>query len=399
MRDCKDCAPPISHCKLTPVLLERYRSLAKDSTYLFAVNLYNSEHILGNLIKELKIVLEFLGINHTMVSIYESGSNDKSRLLLNIFALELETIGISNFVSTGMDPVHWGKVLRIEALAKIRNYALKPLYDDVENVLKNHSIPKFSKVVFLNDIVFCASDILELILQQSKSGAVMACPLDFETFPAVTSFYDLWVTRTMAGDLLYNAFNDYKDGASNKSIGRDDRGKLRSSKWNRRDGSNIFWKDPIGKLRASKGLPVQVYSCWNGGVVIDSRPFYDFNLKFRAGYRSECKESECSLFSKDLWNSGYGKIAIIPNIIVSYSIKQYLYFRTKWETLKSPLDTPKPFYASQLSIDYKYNVSYPIDWKPIPALVRCFELAEIGNRYVNWVDTELIDPSIEYKNL
>ena len=45
----------------------------------------------------MKIVLEFLGINHTMVSIYESGSNDKSRLLLNIFALELENIVISNF--------------------------------------------------------------------------------------------------------------------------------------------------------------------------------------------------------------------------------------------------------------------------------------------------------------
>lgn len=350
-----------------------------------------------NLIKELTIVLEFLGINHTMVSIYESGSNDKSRILINMFALELEAAGISNYISTGMEPIDWENEFRIEALAKVRNNALKPLFEDVKSVQNDHTIPKFQKLIFLNDIFFCASDILELILQQKNSGATMACPLDFEVFPTVSSFYDLWVARTMPGDILYNAFHNYEDLSN--ALSREERTVQRSKNWNRKQGLDLFWKDPIGRLRASKGYPVQVYSCWNGGIVMDSRPFYDSNLKFRNAYPKECKESECSLFSKDLWNSGYGKIAIIPNIVVTYTSKQFLYFRTKWESLKSAFDLPKPYFAHLLSVNTSLNASFEIDWKPIPRLVRCFELPNRGERYITWVDMQVIDPSVDYRLL
>ena len=396
IRNCLECLPPIKECKMTHVLRKRYESLSHDSSYLFAMNLYNSEKLMRNLIRELPIVLELLGNKHTMVSIYESGSKDRTGTLLKILALELEIAGINTHISTGMDGVDWSKVFRIEALAKIRNNALQPLFDDIQSVNLNHSIPKFSKVVFLNDIFFCAADILELILQQSRSGATMACPLDVEAPNGFNSFYDLWVARTMSGDLLYDAFNNYTDGADNNTIPKSTRAKMRSSGWNRTNALDIFWQDPIGKLRSSLGLPSQVYSCWNGGVVIDSRPFYDHNLKFRSGHPGECKESECSLFCKDLWNLGYGKIALIPNILVSYTEKEFRYFRTKWESLKEPSETPLSLYTPLLTVNNSLNVSYSIDWKPIPRLVKCFALNHTGERHVNWLDAEMIDPRVVF---
>ena len=392
------CDQHIPQCELTPVLHSRFKSLKNSQNWLIALNLYNSEHIMNNLIQELQTVIQFLGVNRSMVSIYESGSYDNSRPLLTMFARQLEAAGIPNYVSTSVESINWDKEFRIEALAQVRNKALKPLYMDVESVSVNRTIAKFQKLIFLNDVFFCAADVLELVLQQSNSGATMACPLDLEAYPTWQSFYDLWVARTMSGDILYNAFHDYKDGAANTSLSKQERWTLRSKYWDRKGGLDLFWKDPIGKLRASKGLPVQVYSCWNGGIAMDTRPFYDYNLKFRTAYPKECKESECTLFSKDLWNSGYGKIVIVPNIIVSYEREKFLYFRTKWESLISPSEIVKPMYSDLLSVNTSLVVSNEIDWQPIPSLVRCFELPSRGARYINWIDMQMIDPSVDYRD-
>jgi alpha-1,3-mannosyltransferase len=351
------------------------------------------------MIRQLTTVIEFLGINNTMVSIYESGSDDKSHVLINYFRIKLQNMGVANLVFTDKKKIDWDKEFRIEALARVRNKALKPLYQDVERVQVYRTIPKFHKLIFLNDVFFCAADVLELILQQSQSGSVMACPVDFTSQFGVRNFYDLWVARTMAGDILYNAFNDFKDGSTNDSLTEGERADIRSKNWSHRNASDLFWKDPIGRLRASKGLPVQVYSCWNGGIVIDTKPFYNHNLKFRNSYAKECKESECSLFSKDLWNSGYGKIVIVPNIVVAYTSQEFLFSRTEWEHLRSPLQIAKPFYSDLLAVNTSLNISNAIDWQPIPPLVRCFELPARGNRYITWIDMHLIDPSVDYRYL
>jgi hypothetical protein len=40
----------------------------------------------------------------------------------------------------------------------------------------------------------------------------MSCPLDFGAWGSYHKpFYDLWVARTMAGDLLYDAFSNHSD--------------------------------------------------------------------------------------------------------------------------------------------------------------------------------------------
>jgi hypothetical protein len=160
--------------------------------------------------------------------------------------------------------------------------------------------------------------------------------------------------------------------------------------------NDLFWKDPIGKQRAYRGLPLQVYSCWNGGVVIDAMPFYEHVIKFRRGKPNECSESECSLFCKDLWNLGYGKIALVPNIALAYSFEDYEKVRTPWENLKLHDETLKPFYARDLLLDEcesKECSSPTIDWKPIPKKVFCLPLADVGVHDVDWTNALWIDPS------
>lgn len=347
---------------MTPLLLGRFKSLSHHETYLFALNLHNSQDILENLLKELVVVVKLLGLNNCFISIYESGSSDNTKNMLKRFKEDLDDLGILNLITTSNTTIHWGEVDRIEALFPLRNKALEPLYDDVNGIKMKSVKPRFSKVVFLNDIFFCASDILELILQQARSGAVMACPIDIH--PSMEFFYDSWVARTIRGDLII----DY------------------NSAW------DLFQGDPIGKSRAAKGFPVQVYSCWNGGIVIDSKPFYYKNLEFRNHYQGECPESECSLFAKDLWNYGFGKIVMIPNIFVAYSKKQYLKFRSKWEEISYADEVLIPFYADKLSITLVNNVSYAVEWKSIPKSVKCFPNTFNGIH-------EDIDPSLVFSDL
>ena len=352
IRECIDCARVVKSCSLTPTLKSRYQHLQKDKHYLFALALHNSQPLIRNMVVQLSQVFEFLGVNHTTLSIYEGGSSDNSSQLLSLLALEFEMIGVTTHVVTGGPPIDWEHVYRIEALAKVRNRVLEPLFEDVDRVNRLHSPPAFHSIVYLNDIVFCAADILELIHQHTVLGASMVCPLDFGTWdPFLTPFYDLWVARTMAGDILYDAFGNYEDGGANVSLSRSEQKWKRETSWHASNGLQLFWKDRLGQARASQGRPVQVYSCWNGGVVIDPRPFYESRLQFRRGKKGECAESECSHFSKDLWQAGYGKIAIVPSVAVAYTFEEYERVRTRWELLMDVKGRMIPFFAPKLQPD------------------------------------------------
>ena len=54
-------------CSMTPVLLGRFKSLSHQETYLFALNLHNSQDILENLLKELVVVVKLLGLNNCFI--------------------------------------------------------------------------------------------------------------------------------------------------------------------------------------------------------------------------------------------------------------------------------------------------------------------------------------------
>ena len=73
--------------------------------------------------------------------------------------------------------------------------------------------------------------------------------------------------------------------------------------------------------RFQRHLPVQVQSCWNGIAILDPAPMYAHpHVRFRMAKLStgECSASECSLICNDYWNSGYGRIIMIPRVKLAY---------------------------------------------------------------------------------
>lgn len=169
---------------------------------------------------------------------------------------------------------------RIAFLARVRNLALKPLYQGEF---------KADYVIFLNDVVMCAEDMVRLAQRAAQPDVGMACGMDFEfssrPYSTEMTFYDTWVTLDMAGDFLSPHYPYF-------SRERDQR-----------------------KLREAK--PIPVYSCWNGMIALKAKPFYE-GLRFRAAASGECRASECTLFCKDLWNAGHGNIVIDPAVALSY---------------------------------------------------------------------------------
>lgn len=93
---------------------------------------------------------------------------------------------------------------RIDDLARLRNFALEPLRNSIE---ADSTGGAFSTVIFMNDVFFCASDILELLYQREVQGADMVCGLDYfrdlvRSHVIGAEYYDTWVGRTINGHAM-----------------------------------------------------------------------------------------------------------------------------------------------------------------------------------------------------
>ncbi|KAJ1340327.1 hypothetical protein BSLG_005029 [Batrachochytrium salamandrivorans] len=115
----------------------------------------------------------------------------------------------------------------------------------------------------------------------------------FDYWERTDKFYDTWVARTMSGNMFREYFYQ-----------------------------GTFVYDPEARSRYELGLPVQIYSCWNGMVVLNSEPFYKHHVRFRRGNQTsgECAASECQLIAKDFWELGYGKALVVPHVRLVYMI-------------------------------------------------------------------------------
>ena len=104
-------------------------------------------------------------------------------------------------------------------------------------------------------------------------------------------FYDNWVARDINGTALENA-----------------------------PFESIFAHGP-SQERFMQHLPIQVQSCWNGIAILDPAPFYaPPHVRFRMARitEGECSASECSLICNDYWDSGYGRILMVPRVKLAY---------------------------------------------------------------------------------
>jgi len=114
-----------------------------------------------------------LGYENVFVSVYENGSNDQTKAMLKIFSALTHSIGLRVIIRTS----HRRRgqfVHRIEYLAEVRNAALRPLYE-----LRDAEGEFFDTIVFMNDVLPCVDDLLELIWQSRRQNAAITCAADY----------------------------------------------------------------------------------------------------------------------------------------------------------------------------------------------------------------------------
>ncbi|KAM0791408.1 hypothetical protein ACM66B_005869 [Microbotryomycetes sp. NB124-2] len=255
--------------------------------YFFAINLYNSFDIIPDLFSNMFRVSSILGFHNVFVSVYENGSSDQTKALLRIFDALCRSVGLRVVIRTSLR-TRGAFHHRIEYLAEVRNAALAPLQElrDTEGEL-------FDSIIFMNDVLPCVDDLLELVWQSRRQNAGITCGSDYIFHDEVGQpvFYDNWVARDMNGTALENA-----------------------------PFESVF-RDIESSYRFQRHLPVQVQSCWNGIAVLDPAPLYAHpHVRFRMAKLSagECSASECSLICNDYWTAGYGRIIMIPRVKLAY---------------------------------------------------------------------------------
>lgn len=272
----------------------RYNTL-KGSTrkieYYFALNLHQAIQVLPLLLRAILETARFLGPTQCAISIIEGRSTDGTFHIVEAYKHELEKLGVEFYLSTsGIDPKD-EKQDRMEGLAFLRNMALAPL------VISPDLYSPDVQIIFLNDVMICQNDILEMVYQQRKQNATMTCGMDWSSQGA--TFYDIYVARSIVGESFWQVAQDGLWHFSN----------------------NLFWTDRESRAKFDNHQPFQVYSCWNGGAVIAGAPIVQQKIRFRRSNVStdECYMGEPTLFAKDLWRLGLGRIQVVPSINVVYA--------------------------------------------------------------------------------
>ncbi|KAJ2182163.1 hypothetical protein GGF45_001043 [Coemansia sp. RSA 551] len=303
----------------------RYRNVSQSSGRVFvAVNLYNSERVLPNMATQLLAFAKMLGRKQVFLSVYENGSFDNTKSILQAFERTVKELGIPHSIVTDsrQRPQHYH---RIEYMADIRNRALEALYNSTA----------YNRVVFLNDVYFCLPDLLELLHQSQFHRTHLTCAEDFDMRHGSLEFYDTWVSR----DMLGRAFK-----SRHQSIADDDMA-LAGQVHNR---------------------PFQAQCCWNGMAVLDAQVFDGPKaLRFRRSSPGECSASECSLLCNDLWKTGRQRVVVVPRVKVAYNIETR-------DRLRQPLSFPRdaPFGDQPLR---------EITFRPGPKSVYCNPLNDAGS--------------------
>ena len=287
--------PSAPSCKLTKWHLERYAPIINStSSIFFALNLLDAEHVMPTFLQSLSTLLPLMSPSRFFISITENGSKDRTPTLLRILARMLRIFGTSYRIKSEGETNIADKSnhMRIAILAAVRNLALQPLFDG--------ALGKYDTVLFINDVVHCPADILEVLYQHWKQQADMSCSVDWHSDPLI---YDRWVIRSMTGHPYYEhgAVQNFWDS-------------LRTVPPPMLQHPG----DTKERERFKRRLPTQVFSCWNGMAAMDARAFYPpRNIRFREATNDPerqhtDKQSECFLIPVDFWKHQMGRIQIVP---------------------------------------------------------------------------------------
>lgn len=328
--------------------LDRYAYLKRSTdqltrpAYFFALDLHQCVDLLPRLIGSVVEAMRFLGPHNCVLSIVEGRSRDGTFELLDALRPSMRRLGISyHFASSSIDPTAEGTD-RIASLAELRNLALRDL------VLRPEHYDPNTTVIFSNDVALCTEDLLELIHQRTLQGADQTCAMDWTYVGDNPTFYDVWIARGMTGDSFFEI--------------------PASGSWDR--AWDLFWNDQKAKARWASWKPFQVFACWNGVTAFTAKPFMEGAIAFRARKEGECFQGEPSLFAKDLWLRGHGKIAVVPSVNVGYS-----------DDATARIKALKGYTSSHVA---RESDGAPIDWATLPPeKVKCMPNYE-QQSFVPW---------------
>ncbi|EGE02202.1 hypothetical protein TEQG_08599 [Trichophyton equinum CBS 127.97] len=231
-------------------------------------------------------LIDLLGPENSYLSIYENDMNEQARGALQRMA--------------GETP----RLKRISFLAEVRNRALRPI--------NQAGMPRFDKILYVNDVFFDPVDALQLLLSTNLAedgGATRyraACAVDFIN---PFKFYDTFASRDLEGYSMGLPFFPWFTTAGNGQSRRD---------------------------VLSQSDAVRVRSCWGGMVAFDAKYFQHQHqhqhqqhntTRFRAEPDLLWEASECCLVHADIQDppSAGGKpsadtgIYVNPYVRVAYS--------------------------------------------------------------------------------
>ena len=292
---------------------------SKNTTFFITATVVNMEKTIKNYIVQMKKLINYLGKENVIVSIVENGdSKDKTRKYLKTFQKYLnENNVINRFIlkheiddpRKNVIPYEFLSPLRIKFYAKLRNRCLDFLYE-----LPNIDFDN-TKILFFNDIIFQYEDIINLLSTNNEDYDAV-CGLDF-----YDCFYDTWVSLDLDGNSLKHRFPYF----INKEA-----------------------QDLVVNHK-----PVRVFSCWNGLMIFTAAPLKDKKIKFRYREAGSSQyiinnseycgyESECTYFHIDLFNLGYTKKFINPDVRFTYNMEYY--YKRKY------------FYPASIEIDSYFQL-------------------------------------------
>ncbi|KAL8821921.1 MAG: hypothetical protein Q9191_007215 [Dirinaria sp. TL-2023a] len=282
-------------------------SLASENFFLASIHWNNAAILSSNWTTSLLSLTEHLGPKNVYISILESGSWDESKAVLRELDAKLDKLGVRKTItlseSTHKDEMEqpmgpgWietprgrRELRRIPYLSKLRNKAMEPLEQERT---KKEGKREYSRVIWLNDVVFTPADVIEL-LNTREGDYAAACSLDFAHPP---SYYDTFAMRDIDG-------------------------------WEAASNTFPFFRSRKSRDALVRGDAVPVQSCWNGIAVFDADPFTGIDaLSFRgiddslASYHVE--GSECCLVHADNPLTASKGVWINPNVRVGYSPQAY----------------------------------------------------------------------------
>ena len=176
------------------------RKQMSQKSYFFALNLRNSEEVILYLLAAIMKACIFFATISTedreccYVSVYESGSTDATRRLLKLVQNDLTKLRIRHTIVTNgirRDT----REHRIKFLAAVRNEALRPYYANSSS---------WDEVIFLNDVVVCTSNIIELVDKKLLNSADVASGMEYIVRKNTVLFYDIWVNKDITGRSFQN---------------------------------------------------------------------------------------------------------------------------------------------------------------------------------------------------